>query len=87
MEHALPSLAFGLAMGLATTVHHLHAALAMRSTGPGLHVVWTEAVLMPVTVASMALCAARSTWRLVRGAGVRCTSCPSHCTGSPPGTP
>ena len=52
-NHALPSLAFGLAAGLVTTVHHLHAALVMGSDGPGLHVVWNEAVLLPATLASM----------------------------------
>lgn len=54
-EHALPSLAFGLLTGLVTTVHHLHAALVMRSGGPGMHVVWNEAVLLPATLASMVL--------------------------------
>ena len=53
VRHARPSLTFGLATGLLTTVHHLHAALVLRSDGPGLHVVWNEAVLLPATLASM----------------------------------
>lgn len=53
VEHAAASLWLGLAMGATTTVHHFHAALVMRSTGPGLHVVWTEAVLMPVAAVSL----------------------------------
>ena len=53
VEHAAASLWLGLAMGATTAVHHLHAALVMRSTGPGLHVVWTEAVLMPVAAVSL----------------------------------
>ncbi len=51
--YAQASLGWTLVIGFTTTIHHLHAALILRTNGPGLHVVWNEAVLLPATVVLM----------------------------------
>ena len=52
-QYALPSLAFSVAMGITTTVHHLHAGLMLDSDGASLHLVAMEMILIPATVVSM----------------------------------
>ena len=53
VPYALPALLSSLSMGVVTTVHHLHAMTWVDPLGTALHVVWSEVVILPVTLASM----------------------------------
>jgi len=53
VPHAKASLGFGLAMGVVTTVHHLHSALFLHPESSSMHVVWNEMVLLPTVLVTM----------------------------------
>lgn len=46
-------LGYSLLMGLVTLIHHLHSSLTIYPGGGGMHVVWNEVLLMPLTAALM----------------------------------
>ena len=66
VPHARPALLVSLAMGAVTSVHHLHAMRWVNPLGAGSHVLWTELVMLPLTLASM-LVFVRTGNRFARG--------------------
>ena len=52
-RYAAQSLGYSLAMGAVTLIHHLHSSLTIYPDGAGMHVVWNEIILMPLTVVLM----------------------------------
>jgi len=52
-KYALHSLGFSLSMGMVTLIHHLHSSLTIYPDGAGMHVVWNEIILIPLTAALM----------------------------------
>ena len=55
LRHARASLVLSVAMGVLTTIHHWHAHVFVPHDGPGLHIVWNELVLIPLTIVTMVL--------------------------------
>lgn len=52
-RYAVQSLGYSVAMGMVTLIHHLHSSLTIHPDGAGMHVVWNEIILIPLTIALM----------------------------------